>query len=732
MTAINPIRHHVVRAPDRAGPGPRVHGVATTIDPMRVLRRHMLGIVLSIIIGGLLGGAAFVGLLLFFPQFSSESLFELQPGVQDPTAVVVQDVNRDDLIERLARTQTVLLTSREVLAKAMEDPLVARTDWHKKFVGPDGVFDIQEAVDELEDDLRAPMVRGTNLFSLTWSARKPNDVPVVLNAITDAYVSRRQSLDTQVILENSRMISGRLEATEAALRDLSSNMEQFILERGLMNRDDPRYSPMAIDLNTVLLQINETELSLSLQRSTYEQARRKLEGVIEPSYEDQQFAEQDQRMVDLILKANEAESKLAEYKRIYGATHQEVLAQEKAVLSRQEQRDTVLASLIRQNLESRMRTADNNIKSLESSLDQLEEEAEEKSKRLKELTAYHSAYAAMETQREQLESERQRHIQMSNELQLMRLRYDASRVRVAQRALPPREPSFPRVQVMLPLGVLLSLGLTLAWIFFRELTDQRIKSASDLDVLPHATVLGSIPDLEDDPTRSRSAERVVREHPNSVLAESYRQACNVMCRSLERNGFQTLLMFSALPGAGNTTSVTNFAAVLAAMGKRVCVLDADFRRPRLAKAMGVDDNGPGLGELLGDAAVLDDVILDADGIDVIPAGTPGERIIERLGSTRLTSLLAELRARYDVVLIDSPPAVVAGDALAMAGRVDAAVLVVRANREQRGLVARLIAQFSETSCHFVGMLLNRPLSSAGGYFKKNYAAMAKYGMSKTG
>ena len=88
--------------------------------------------------------------------------------------------------------------------------------------------------------------------------------------------------------------------------------------------------------------------------------------------------------------------------------------------------------------------------------------------------------------------------------------------------------------------------------------------------------------------------------------------------------------------------------------------------------------------------------------------------------------MAELRTRYDLVLVDAPPAVVAGDALVLANKLDAAVLIVRANQEQRGLVARLINQLMDASCEQLGVILNRPRGTAGGYFKKNFAAMAGY------
>jgi capsular exopolysaccharide synthesis family protein len=269
-------------------------------------------------------------------------------------------------------------------------------------------------------------------------------------------------------------------------------------------------------------------------------------------------------------------------------------------------------------------------------------------------------------------------------------------------------------------------------IFIRELTDQRIKSASDLSILPGAQLLGVIPDLEEDPTKCETAELVIKRHPNSVLAESYRQVCTPLSKGLDRAGHQTLVFVGGLPGTGTTTVATNVATGLAAAGRNVVVVDANFRRPRLGGTFALDNDRVGLGDLIqGDGATVEQAITeDAEtGVKVITAGTAATRVVDRLNTERFDSVVAELRGRFDVIIFDAPPAVVAGDALMLANRVDAAVLVVRANQEQRGLVARLMNQLGNAHCDLLGLVLNRPLGTAGGYFKKNYAAMAAYAAS---
>ncbi|MCI0630704.1 MAG: AAA family ATPase, partial [Phycisphaerales bacterium] len=396
----------------------------------------------------------------------------------------------------------------------------------------------------------------------------------------------------------------------------------------------------------------------------------------------------------------------------------------------EDQKDAKIKELTRRNLEARARQYAEDTEKYKYLVDELENLLEKNQTVLKDLAAEQSKYEALKNRREHLEQQRTEDLKLITEIQLMRVRDDARRVRLFNRAMEPRQKSFPKVQVIVPLGVLSMVGIMVGVVFLRELMDQRVKSASDLAVLPGANLLGGIPDLMDEPTKIQTAELAVRRHPLSVLAESYRQAAATIQPLIDRNGHQTVLFVGGLPASGTTTVVTNMAAAMAAAGRKVLMIDANFRRPRLAEAMGVPDNagdGLGLGDLLGGAATIDQVIIDAgQDTSLIGAGTPASRVFDRLNNGAFDSALAELRGRFDLILIDSPPAVVAGDAFVLANKVDAAVLVVRAHQEHRGLVARMIHRFADARCDLLGVLLNRPRGTAGGYLKKNYATMAEY------
>jgi capsular exopolysaccharide synthesis family protein len=384
--------------------------------------------------------------------------------------------------------------------------------------------------------------------------------------------------------------------------------------------------------------------------------------------------------------------------------------------------------LLSRNLNAKLRTLISERERLSEIISSIEDELEAKDSLLRDLAADTSQYQYFKTQRENLELQRDDSANLLRAIRLMKLRSDASRVRQVGPADLPREPSFPRVEYVLPGGVLLCFAGFLGWIFLRELTEKRVRSMADLSIIPGTTVLGAVADIEDDPAEPEEAELILADHSASVTAESVRQLTTVVLRAMSRQGHTTMMLAGGMPGAGTTTLCGNIALALVAKGHSVCLVDANFRRPHAAEMFGLDNNAAGLADLLAGTCSIDNAIGQTDAqVAVISAGSVAARLPERLDDERFSATLAELRTRFSYVLIDVAPAVAASDATHVAMRCDAAILVVRANQEERGLIARLARELNEASAEFLGAVLNRPRQSIGGYFRRNYEMMASYG-----
>ncbi len=702
---------------------------ARTIDPFRLMRRHMILLIATGIFGVFLGGVTWFLLDKLYPLYTAEVLFEIRAGLTESREVASQDLARDDLVLRLATTESMLLISREVLEKAMKESDVQRTVWFQKyFMDEAGIAGIDDAVDELEEDVGRKVIQGTNLFGIKWSAADAADVPIVLMSIGRAYLDRRKQLDNAVFRDNIELVTTELTKASRDLEDLGQQIEEFIREKGISTLDGPHSNALMKAVTGLAEQIAETKANLNMGTSMRSQVAAKLDGTIEPSDEDRRMAEEHPAVRPHELSVMQNKTVLRELRAKYRDPNNYMIRNaERRLRALELEYEAKVEEIMRDNLPASLKALSDSIERSKTLIDELESDYEEKDARMQALAADMSRYLEMEEQRNYLALRRDADIELKKEMQLMRLRADASRVEMAQPALTPREKSFPKIEFIVPATAVLVLGLVTGLLFLREVTDQRVKTASDLMVVPDARILGVIPELEEDPARAKQAELAVRLSPQSVLAESYRQACALIDKSMVRMGHQTLLVVGGLPESGTTTVVTNIAAAAAAAGRAVVVVDANFRRSRLAGAMGAEGEADGLGDLLMEKVSVDQAIQSTESaIHVIGAGRPGNRIYERFNNGRFEAVMAELRHRFDLIVIDVPPAVVAGDAMVLANKVDAAIMIVRAYQEQRGLVARLMHQLIDARCEMLGMILNRPRGTAGGYFKKNFDTMVRY------
>jgi Mrp family chromosome partitioning ATPase len=365
---------------------------------------------------------------------------------------------------------------------------------------------------------------------------------------------------------------------------------------------------------------------------------------------------------------------------------------------------------------------------LKSLLKKQVEEFNSDSKKSEEFTANMAELGTLREQLSQIEAQRKEVGQTINNLELARLRDESRRVEFIQKAIKPREITFPQLKFMIPGTAVLVCGLYVLILFIRELLDQRVKYPSDLVALP-GRILGVIPDISDDPTKPKRAESVVLEEPHSMTAENFRQASALISKGLSPTNAKIVLVISPMPDSGTTAIVINLAACEASVGRKTLIVGANLRRPGLAKALGQDPLLPGLGDILNGANPADTVVDIGNGLHFIGAGVPSNRSFQLLNTDKMDAFLDWCHQNYDRVYLDTPPSVVAGEGLALANKVDAAILVVRAWQDQKGLVAKLAYQLMECKCIFLGTILNRPKNTAGGYFKKNAEAIAQYAIS---
>jgi polysaccharide biosynthesis transport protein len=292
-------------------------------------------------------------------------------------------------------------------------------------------------------------------------------------------------------------------------------------------------------------------------------------------------------------------------------------------------------------------------------------------------------------------------------------------------ALVPTEPVSPSLRTNVAIAgsgaLMLGLGLISLLVFL----DRSIKSTLDAQQSAGVPVLGVIPvlaesDLPRDDDRAR--DLYVHEHPKSRVAECCRSLrTNIMFSAAERR-LKTLVVTSANPREGKTTSVIYLGTTLAQSGQRVLLIDTDMRRPRLHSSTGVSRDA-GLSNLMLGDENYDEVIgkTDIPNLFVLPCGPLPPNPAELLMTKRFGHVLEELSKRFDRIILDSPPLGAVTDAVVLSKQVDGCILVVRAGKTLRDEIKRSAKQIRDVGGGIFGVIVNElDTSDKGAYYYSYY------------
>ena len=197
-------------------------------------------------------------------------------------------------------------------------------------------------------------------------------------------------------------------------------------------------------------------------------------------------------------------------------------------------------------------------------------------------------------------------------------------------------------------------------------------------------------------------------HPHSPVSEAYRiLRTNLEFSSLDKP-IRTMVVTSAGPDEGKSTTLANLAVTIAQGGKKVILADCDLRRPRLHEIFGLD-NDVGLTTMVVDDEALENPPLRETGVPnlwLLPSGPLPPNPSELLGSRRMEEIIAALTSRADMVLFDAPPVIAVIDAVVLGSKVDGVLLVINAGGTKRDHAQRAKAQLEKVNVRVIGAVLN--------------------------
>ena len=325
---------------------------------------------------------------------------------------------------------------------------------------------------------------------------------------------------------------------------------------------------------------------------------------------------------------------------------------------------------------------------------------------------------------------------------------EAGQVEIVDLAVRPGRPMGARMRTKLGLGLILGLFFGAGASLLVERLNTSIRRREEIEKLLQVPGLGIIPQiLPNGLVRGRlriggmnvpfpqsakalrrkgsdSAALVTANNMRSTSAEAFRTLRTNLIFSQAVQSLRTIVVTSPSPQDGKTTTATNLAVTFAQQGLKVLLADCDLRRGRLHNVFRVARE-PGMTQLLAGQNKAAEVIQPSGvpGMSFISAGTFPPNPSELLGSARTKQILAELGTQFDIIILDTPPVHVAGDALILGTIADGVILVLRAGNTERAAAQHAMTRLSNVGARVVGAVLNDPdhkVPQYGGYYYYDY------------
>jgi capsular exopolysaccharide synthesis family protein len=703
------------------GIGPAA-GRFTPLDPIRVVRQHARLLVAVAVVGVVLGVGLWFTLRRVSPEYTSEAKLLVTGGLdnpyEDPGETGQPKAQRLEGLRAFIKNQIILLRSDDVLSDAIKRQSVQGTRWYGQFNDP------QRAREDLKQRLNATQVIGSTYIAVSVRGPFPEDLPKILDTVIDVYLDKRRLENDLRTSEFRKVFKAERERAEMEMQQVQAQLKQFTIENDLPNLESSN-NEATIAYRDLSEQLSQLQMALQTARDSFKAMQSAQQaGVLTPSPDELAQVESDPAVASREERVRSLREQREVYLHRFGANHRAVLETDRQIMAAQQEKQREIERLLRERQAVTLDQLRKRVDGLEGQIAGMQPSLEESRARMRDLTQKLEEYRRIDALAAAALRQREKADELLNNVRIRNDRSDSEGVRKMISATD-ASLTFPLFSSVVFSTAILLEALALGLIFVKEMLDQRIKSPADVKLLPKADLLGVLPMANEDPLAPAVIENIVQKDPGGLLAESFRQIRTTMLHRAQ--GRKVILFVGAQAGGGVSSVVSNLAISLAYNGLKVLVIDANFRRPALHRLLEVRSDR-GLVDVVRGGQALESALVrkTEPPLDVLVAGNTANVQPEILASSAMRELLTRARAHYDLVLIDAPPALLTSECMLLANQVDAAVLVVRAMAEKRGMISRLLRQFETQQLPVLGLVLNGVRSSAGGYFRQNYQDFYRY------
>ena len=606
---------------------------------------------------------------------------------------------------------------------------------------------LSEFSDFLRNSMRVENARDTDVLKIYIQSKNPEEAATLVNTVINVYKQRDLNWATGEMQHLKQFLNEQLNLKEVELNNIEEKLKDFQQNEKVFSIDD-NYSLLLSELRQLESKYYNFEAEINILQSRKKYMYNKL------SEDEKGLAKSLANAINSRLNAIRTEIASKEAELIttvnqYGDSHTQVKSIKNKISKlksnlKDETNDFINNGIsVSDPLLYRQEVMDSLIK-VESIIPNLESKKIEYKKLIDEYEGQLSNLPEKVLEFTRLE--RVRNIQ-SETYSFMRQKLEEARIneaskigkiRIVDHAVADYIPIKPNKKLFILLSLILGSVLGIAIIGIIEFFDNTIKSIEQIERRGYS-LLAVIPSIGSKTTKrktkkyiaqNKNLEKIERrlithEDPKSPISEAYRGLRTSLMYTKSNENCRVILVSSAGPGEGKTTTIANLAITYANLGKKTILIDSDLRKPVVHNIFNVDKS-PGLTSYLSENEKDEKKLINktnVNNLDVITSGIIPPNPSELLDSPLLDNLLNKLKKNYDVILFDTPPLIAVTDAFVLMKYITQFILVVRAGVTERVALDRVMTNVRQSGFKESGVVLNaleESHSYGAGYYYNYY------------
>lgn len=524
-------------------------------------------------------------------------------------------------------------------------------------------------VRSISDDIIAKPVRDTRIVDISYMSKNREIAKLVANTVAEAYIEATLEMKmaaSKNILEwmtkKAEEEKGKLEKSERALQDYMQVNDIVTLE--------DRLAIVPEKLSELSIKLTRAEAKRKELETLYDKIKdlpRNLKGA-----ESLPHISSDATLRAIREQIIGVEKNIMEFSKKYGRKHPVMIKAQGDLEILNSKREQEIKRIIA-SVKNEFELALSNEKNLGKLLSETKQEALNLSERF---IQYGVLKREVETNSQLYDSliTKMKEQSITEEIQSVN-------VWIVEGAETPKHPVKPKKSLNMLLGIIIGLFGGIGFAFFIDYLDNTVKSPEEAESRLGVPVLGTVSLFrkESKGKAEGGIEKIVVSDPKSTFAESYKSLRTAIMLSSADTPPRSVLVTSAGPGEGKTTTSVNLALAVAQIGHKVLLMDADLRKPAIHKIFEKSNNRGLSTYLAGDSSEFSHCG-PLPNMDIITSGPVPPNPSELLSAQRFITLMSDLKAKYDLIVCDSPPVLTVTDSLVLSRQFDGTVVVVRAGK----------------------------------------------------